>query len=97
LEANQPPAESFVPAPHVLHQEIEGETVLFDSEQGLYYALDAVGTRVWQLLAEEREMEAVTAAMLAEFEVDEATLSVDLHDLLERLRAQGLVIARSRS
>jgi hypothetical protein len=97
LGQNSPSAESFVPAPHVFHQEVEGETVLLDSEKELYYALDAVGTRVWQLLVEEREMEAVTALMLAEFEVDEATLRADLHDLLERLRAAGLVVARNRS
>jgi Coenzyme PQQ synthesis protein D (PqqD) len=97
LGHNPPSIESFVPAPHVLHQEIEGETVLLNSADGLYYALDAVGTRVWQLLAEEGEPGAVKARMLVEFEVDEATLSVDLHDLLERLRAAGLVTARNRS
>jgi hypothetical protein len=59
--------------------------------------LDAIGTRVWQLLTEEREMRSVKARMLAEFEVDEATLSADLLDLLKRLLAAGLVISRNRS
>jgi hypothetical protein len=86
-----------VPAPHVLHQEIEGETVLFNCERGRYFVLDAIGTRVWQLLTEEREMRSVKARMLAEFEVDEATLSADLLDLLKRLLAAGLVISRNRS
>ncbi|MEA2370606.1 MAG: hypothetical protein QOH12_1000 [Solirubrobacteraceae bacterium] len=97
MEENPASTGSFTRAPSVLHQEIEGETVLFDCEQGLYYALDAVGTRVWQLLAEEREMGALKALMLDEFEVDEATLSVDLDDLLDRLRAAGLVTARNSS
>jgi hypothetical protein len=77
-----------------LYQEVEGEAVLFDCEQGLYFALDAVGTRVWQLLAEEQGMAAVKARMLAEFDVDEATLSGDLHELLERLQAARLVTPR---
>lgn len=86
----------FVPAPYVLFEEIEGETVLLDYEQEFYFSLDSVGTRVWQLLIEEGDIAAVKSRMLAEFDVDEPTLNVDLHDLLERLRAARLVVARNR-
>ena len=80
------------PAPGVVFQEIEGETVLLDVEAERYYALDEVGSRCWELLAEHGDLEKVVASMLAEFDVDEATLRSDLEGLLEQLSAAGLVV-----
>jgi hypothetical protein len=81
------------PGPHVYYQEVEGETVLLDADRGLYFSLDSVGTRVWQLLGEGHDLEGVKNRMLAEFDVDEATLDADLTDLLQRLAAAGLVVS----
>jgi hypothetical protein len=80
------------PAPGVVFQEIEGETVLLDVEAERYYALDEVGSRCWELLAEHGDLEKVVASMLDEFDVDEATLRSDLEALLEQLSAAGLVV-----
>jgi hypothetical protein len=80
------------PARQVLFQEIEGEMVLLDPQAERYYTLDDVGTRFWQLLAEHADMDRVVAAMLAEFDVDEATLRSDLDALMARLSAAGLVV-----
>jgi hypothetical protein len=82
-----------VPGPHVYHQEIEGEAVLLDADRELYFSLDPVGTRVWQLLGEGHDLKGVKDRMLAEFDVDEATLDADLADLLRRLVAAGLVVS----
>lgn len=78
-------------SPDVVFQEVEGETVLLDAKAEHYYALDDVGTRFWQLLNEHGDLDAVVTAMLAEFDVDEATLRSDLESLLARLGEAGLV------
>ena len=80
------------PAPHVVSQEIEGEVVLLDMDAGHYFSLDRIGARVWALIGEHDDLDAVVRAMLAEFDVDEATLRDDLDALLGRLRAAGLVV-----
>jgi len=79
-------------APSVVFQEVEGEMVLLDLESARYYVLDDVGTRIWQLLTEHEDVEQVVSSMLAEFDVDEATLRADLDALLDRLKASGLVV-----
>jgi hypothetical protein len=80
------------PAPGVVFTEVEGETVLLGLEADRYFALDDVGTRCWQLLIEHGDPEAIVEGMLAEFDVDEATLRTDLDALLDQLRAAGLVV-----
>jgi hypothetical protein len=85
---------SIEPAPQVLSQEVEGETVLLDPEEERCFVLDDVGTRLWQLLTEYCDLDIVMAQMLAEFEVEEATLRDDIDELLGRLRAAGLVVSQ---
>lgn len=82
----------FVQVPKdVLFQEVGGEAILLNLENGKYYGLDEVGTRMWTLLAEHGNPEPVVSAMLKEFDVEEAQLSVDLHGLIAKLAENGLL------
>jgi hypothetical protein len=85
--------EGVTVAPGVVFQEVEGETVLLEVEEGRYWVLDDVGTRCWELLSEHCDVDRVVAAMLSEFDVDEATLRADISALVERLIEAKLVIA----
>lgn len=78
-------------SPEVLFRELDGEAVMLDLETERYYGLDEVGTRIWQLFAENGETEAVIAQMLAEYEVDEERLREDLAVLLGELAEAGLI------
>jgi hypothetical protein len=80
------------PAPRVLYQAVEGEVVLLDPKAERYYLLDDVGARFWLLLAEHGDVDKVVSSMLAEFDVDEATLRSDLDTLMSKLSAAGLVV-----
>ena len=79
-------------APDVLTQEVEGELVLLDLAGERYWALDDIGARCWQLLVLHGEREAVLTALLAEFEIDEATLRSDVDALIEQLGSAGLIV-----
>ena len=85
---------SVRPAPNVLFQELEGETVLLHMGTERYYGLNEVGTRFWQLLTEHGSTQAALNQMLMEFEVDEPTLRADLARLLSELAAARLVIVQ---
>ena len=78
-------------SPEVFFQELEGEAVLLDLHNEYYYSLDDVGTRMWQLLVEHREVATVVERLLAEYDVDEATLRRDLAQLIAALADAGLV------
>jgi hypothetical protein len=75
-----------------LFRVVDDEAVILNMDDGQYYGLNEVATRVWQLLSEGQNMEEVTSRLLSEFETDEATLLADLTELLDELLAKRLVL-----
>jgi len=79
----------------VVFRELDAEAVLLDLESGVYFGLDAVGTRVWTLLLEHGTPEQVCARMLEEYDVSPEILREDVLRLVGELAGKGLVVADS--
>ena len=78
-------------SPDVLAQEVSDETVLLDLRSENYFGLDDVGTRFWQLLQDDNELETVFDVLLQEYDVDPEQLQSDLDNLLSELERTGLI------
>jgi len=78
-------------SPDVLSQEVSGETVLLDLQNESYFGLDEVGTRIWQLLQENGDIESMLKTILEEYDVEEEQLLKDVNELVEKLIEAGLV------
>ena len=67
--------------------DLEGETALMSVENGKYYGLDPVGSRIWGLLERSRPVSDLCALLLEEFAVEPAQCETDvlafLHDLAQ--------------
>ena len=50
---------------------LDGEAVLLDLASGTYFGLDAVGTRIWELLDQRQPLAAILDAILDEYDVEE--------------------------
>jgi Coenzyme PQQ synthesis protein D (PqqD) len=77
--------------PDVVFRDVEGETVLLHLERGIYFGLDAVGTRIWASLVEHGCARPVVASLLDEFDVTGQVLEDDIARLLDALAENGLV------
>ena len=75
----------------VLFQELQGEAVLLNLKSGVYFGLDPVGTRIWQLFAEHEVLSEVARVVVAEYDVAEDKCSEDLLKLVGDLEKQELV------
>jgi hypothetical protein len=84
-------------SPSVIYRDVSGEVVLLDLQSGVYYGLDPVGSRMWQLLMEQRSLDDVCSVMLEEFEVAGDVLCADLSRLVDELSSNGLVTVHSGS
>lgn len=78
-------------SPQVISQEVSGETVLLDLESECYFGLDAVGTRIWQLIRDSGDLRTIYTTLLEEYEVEELQLQGDLEALLTDACARGLI------
>jgi Coenzyme PQQ synthesis protein D (PqqD) len=88
-------AESVVVAARdQVSAEVEGEVVILNLADEVYYGLDEVGARVWALLAEPRTVAELRDAVVAEYAVDADTAQRDLVALLEEMAARRLVEIR---
>jgi len=86
------PTERVSAHPSVIGRDLAGETVLLDLHSGVYYGLDAIGTRMWNLLMDRRTLDEACAIMAGEYDVAADVLVRDLRDLLGELLERGLVV-----
>lgn len=70
---------------------VDGELIGMSVEQGACYGLNSVGTRVWELLAEPRSIASLCEQLTSEYEVEAEQCLREVLDLVEELRAEGLV------
>lgn len=75
----------------VLFKELAGEMVLLHVNTGMYFGLDPVGTRMWQLIKEHRQLQDVLPLLLQEFEVEEEQCRADLLQFISTLCSHGLL------
>ncbi|MBX3279807.1 MAG: PqqD family protein [Acidobacteria bacterium] len=75
----------------VVHQRLGDEMVLLNLETGYYFGLNPTGARLWELISEGRGLEDAGPVLMAEYDVDESVLSVDLENLVGELLSRGLI------
>lgn len=76
---------------HVMARVVGDEYVILDLETGTYYGLDAVGARVWSLLAEGVALDAICDRLVEEYDVAREQARSDVASLIEALRERGLL------
>jgi hypothetical protein len=70
------------------------EPCILNLKNSVYYGLDPVGARVWDLLREPRTVSEVLDALLRDYNIEAALCKRNLLDLLEDLRVEGLIDVR---
>lgn len=71
-----------------------GQTVILDLRDGVYFELNDVGGRIWQLLQQPRSLKSVLDTLLAEYDVPVARCEGDMMKLVQELLRRGLVEVR---
>lgn len=75
----------------VIEAEIDGERVMMSIETGQYYGLDAIASRIWSLLETPQSVQAICAALISQYQVDEAQCAADVSLFLEQMIGYGVI------
>jgi hypothetical protein len=70
------------------------EAAILNLKNTVYYGLNPVGARIWNLLQQPRTIGELLAALLDEYDVDASRCEADLLELLEKMRSEGLIQIR---
>ncbi len=86
-----PDDSRFVVSPDQVSCDLGGEAAILHLKTAIYYGLDPVGARVWDLLRTPKTLAELRDAILEEYDVEPARCESDLRDLLKKLAAAGLI------
>ena len=81
----------------VLFRELDGEAIILNLANALYFGLDPVGTRIWTVLAESSSVSRAIEVLTAEFDVEPVVAAQDVIELVSALRDQGLIVVNPAS
>jgi hypothetical protein len=77
---------------HVLFQPVADGGVLLDTQTEVYFGLNSVGARIWELLPRHATIESLCEGLAREFPaVPQDVLRVDVEELLGDLVGHGLL------
>lgn len=74
--------------------DLGGEVAILDLGGGIYYGLDAVGARIWELVREPIKVNQIQETIIEEYDADRARIEPDVLAFLQRLADEGLVEIR---
>jgi hypothetical protein len=79
------------PSPDVLFRDLGEEAVLLDLKSGTYFGLNAVGSRIWQLIASHNSLGAIRDRLLEEYDAPADRVWQDIEVLAGELVRRGLL------
>lgn len=71
---------------------IDGEAIIMNLANGLYYSMDEVGSAIWEMVERTRSVEEMAGALEARYGIDRATVDADVRRLVGELLDEGLVV-----
>ncbi len=71
---------------------IEGEAIMMNLAEGIYYSTDGVGARIWELAAAGHSLEEIAAVLTAEYDVAPGQAQADVTQLAEQFVAEQLLV-----
>ena len=78
-------------APDQVSCDIGSQMAILNLKDGIYYGLDSVGSRFWELVQSPRPLGELQATLLAEYDVEPQRLERDLRQLCQKLVKAGLI------
>ncbi|MGA7918502.1 MAG: PqqD family peptide modification chaperone [Candidatus Acidiferrales bacterium] len=86
-----------VAAPEQVSCPLGEESAILNLKNSVYYGVNPVGSRVWELLKQPKSISELRDVLLDEYDVDQERCVQDLLALLQKMRDEGLIEVRGAS
>jgi hypothetical protein len=82
--------------PKVIHETIEGETVLVNLDSGNYYSLDGVGADVWGLIERGVNGGGIVEWLAGQYRGERVEIEKALYELINDMQQEELIVLDER-
>jgi hypothetical protein len=72
---------------------LHDELVMMDIDQGKYFSLNPVATRIWDLLEKPMDTEELCAVLIDEYDVETERCRIEVEEHLAEMVKMGLVLS----
>lgn len=74
-----------------LSSELNDESVILNLDSGIYYGLNEIGARIWELVQQPCSFDRLLNTLLEEYQVSEVVCRQELTRILQELRQAALI------
>ncbi|HET6515027.1 MAG TPA: PqqD family protein [Thermodesulfovibrionales bacterium] len=79
-------------SPKVIHETIDGETVLVHLDSGNYYSLDGAGADIWGLINRSFDLNGIIEWIAGRYRADRGEIEEALNRLMSELQREDLIV-----
>jgi hypothetical protein len=92
LEGKAGQGSKYIRNSSTISGRLDDEMVMMDIEQGKYFALNPVATRIWELLESPLTIDELCILLIEEYEVDETLCRAETAACIDDMVRFGLVL-----
>ncbi len=78
----------------IFWKKVDAELVILDIETGVYYTLNEVGARIWELALESRSIKEIVEDLLVHFDASEDVIHKDAQKVLRDLVRENILLEK---
>jgi hypothetical protein len=75
---------------------LDNELVMMDAEEGRYFSLNPTTSRIWELLAEPRQVSSLCDQLMTIYNVERERCETQVLKVLGDMQRQGLVLVQDK-
>lgn len=77
--------------PRIVHQTIDGETIIIDFDSGAYFSADGIGAVIWEQIAQNASVNDIVHALAQRHTGDRADIKQGVEQFLIELQRESLI------
>ncbi|MBL7198360.1 MAG: PqqD family protein [Candidatus Omnitrophica bacterium] len=81
---------------NVTYRIIDGEAVILNLDDGNYYSLNEVGTKIWEAINRQKSLGKILSLLEEKYQLPEKRLKSDLMRLVKDLKKEELIGRNSK-
>ncbi len=75
----------------LLQSEIDGETIMMSIDNGKYYGLNTVASRIWEIIKDEPLLSELIEKLVEEYDIEKKQCEIETQEFLSNLIENKLI------